>query len=129
MNPSDLLGEIPHDLLTQALDDNGDGTIDAAAWDAVQAAAEERLRAAFGGDVPLRHALTATHARKLFILVILYNRRGFTGEANPYTNAANRAEKRLEEIAAGEVEFSEDAVDPIFVGEPAKVAGLQGNMA
>ena len=53
MNQEDLLGEMPLDLLTQALDDDGDGLADAAAWASVCASAEERLRNAFGGDVPM----------------------------------------------------------------------------
>ena len=129
MNQADLLGEIPVAILTEALDDNGDGTADEAAWAAVVSAAEERLHSAFGGDVPPRHAAAATRARKLFALVILYNRRGFTGEANPYTTAANLAEKRLEALAAGEVTTDGGNTDPVFVGQPAKIAGVRGNLA
>ncbi len=129
MEIEDLTGEMPLDLITQALDDNGDGEADEGTWGKVQAAAEERLRSAFGGDVPARHALAAAHARKLFILVALYNRRGFTGEANPYTAEANRAEKRAQDLAAGDVSTDGGAAEPAFVGTPAKVAGLRGNMA
>lgn len=129
MEQAELLGEMPLALLTEALDDNRDGAADDAAWAAVQAAAEERIRSAFGGAAPARHALAAAHARKVFMLEILYNRRGFTGEANPHTAAANRVEKRLEALAAGEVTTDGGDAEPVFVGQPAKVAGLKGNLA
>ena len=129
MNQEDLLGEMPLDLLTQALDDDGDGLADAAAWASVCASAEERLRNAFGGDVPAKHAQAAAYARKLFLLVLLYNRRGHTAEANPYTSAANRAEDRLPRLASGEDSTDGGDVEPAFIGEPAKVSGTRGLMA
>jgi hypothetical protein len=128
MTMDELLGEMPKALLVQALDDDGDGIADAGAWEAVQAAAEERIRAAFGGDPPAKHATAVSHARKLFILVVLYDRRGFTGETNPYTAAANRAEKRLEDIASGDASLDAGGTEPAFVGRPAKVANTAGLM-
>jgi len=125
---AELLGDMPLALLTEALDDNRDGAADDAAWAAVQAAAEERIRSALGGAAPARHALAAAHARKVFMLEILYNRRGFTGEANPHTAAASRLEKRLEALAAGEVSLDGDT-EPAFIGQPARIAGLKGNLA
>lgn len=129
MTHADLLGEMPAELMLQALDDNGDGIADEAAWVAVHGAAEERLQGAFGGAVPARHAAAGRAALKLFCLVILYNRRGMTGEANPYTTAANRAETRLEKLSSGEASVDGGSADPVWVGQPAKVAGLRGNMA
>jgi len=128
MQMDELLGEMPRELLVQALDDNGDGLPDAAAWESVQAAADERIKAIFGGPPPPRHATATRHAQKLFMLVLLYNRRGHTGEDNPYTAAANRAERRLEEIAAGEVSLDGGSTEPAFVGRPAKVANTMGLM-
>lgn len=128
MNMDELLGEMPRELLIQALDDDGDGRADAAAWESVQAAAEERIRAVFGGDPPPRHATATAYARKLFILVILYNRRGHTADANPYTAAAKAAEKRLEDIAAGDVLLDGGTTEPAFIGRPAKVANTKGLM-
>ena len=129
MNKEDLLGDMPLELLNEALDDDGDGQPDASAWVAVCASAEDRLRTAFGGDVPARHAQAASFARKLFLLVILYNRRGHTAEANPYTSAANRAEERLYRIASGEDSVDGGTTEPSFIGEPAKIAGTSGLMA
>jgi hypothetical protein len=129
VNQAELLGDMPQALLTEALDDNRDGAADDDAWAAVQVAAEERIRSAFGGDAPAKHAIAAAHARKVFLLEILYNRRGFTGDANPHTAAANRVEKRLEALAAGEVSTDGGDAEPVFIGQPAKVAGLRGNMA
>lgn len=129
MNKEDLLGDMPLELLTQALDDDGDGVADESAWVAVSASAEERLRTAFGGDVPAKHAQAAAYARKLFLLVTLYNRRGLTAEANPYTTAANRAEERLYKLSSGEVSVDGGNTEPSFIGEPAKIAGTKGLMA
>lgn len=129
MTQEDLIGEMPRELLVQALDDDGDGLADEAAWTAVLASAEDRLRNAFGGDVPAKHAQAAAHARKLFLLVTLYNRRGHTAEANPYTSAANRAEDRLHRLASGEDSTDGGEAEPSFIGEPAKISGTKGLMA
>ncbi|MGI5868677.1 MAG: hypothetical protein ACOX9C_04425 [Kiritimatiellia bacterium] len=129
MRMEDLLGEMPLELLAQALDDDGDGLPDAAAWEAVRESAEERLRNCFGGDVPPRHAQAAAYARKLFTLVTLYNRRGHTAEANPYAAAANRAEERLRRLASGEDSTDGAEAVPAFIGEPAKISGTRGLLA
>jgi len=129
MRMDELLGEIPQQMLTEALDDDADGIADESAWAAVQASAEERIRTAFGGDVPATHIAAAAYARKLFILVVLYNRRGLTAEANPYTSAANRAEERLYKLASGEASTDGGSTEPTFIGEPAKIAGTSGLMA
>ena len=129
MDRNELIGQITEELLISALDDNGDGQADEAVWAAVVAAADKRLQAIFGGPTPPRHELAAGHARRLFVLTTLYNRRGFTGEANPYTAAADRAEKHLMGVAGGEVSTDAGSTEPVFVGQPTRAAGMGRLMA
>ncbi len=98
---TDLKGEIPLAMIVEALDDNGDGQADADAWADVLAGADERIADCFGGSVPERHAAAVPHARKMFCCEIIYRRRGFTGERNPFERQAGAAEKRLRALSAG----------------------------
>jgi hypothetical protein len=127
MDWRDLSGDMPPRLIEQALDDDGDGIADAAAWESVKAAVEIRLRGCFGGDIPARHTAVADGARRVFLLETLYTRRGFT-ENNPYTARAATEEKRLKALAAGEDSTEADS-GAAFIGSPAKVAGTKGLMA
>lgn len=127
MDWRDLSGEMPPALIEQALDDDGDGIADAAVWALVQADAEKRIRGCFGGAAPAIHADAAAEARRLFILEMLYTRRGIT-ERNPFAARAKEAERRLRALASGEESASGDS-GAAFIGEPAKVAGVGGLMA
>ena len=79
---SDLSGLIPDKYLTDALDDNGDGTT--AAWDAVAAAAS----AAVEGILSTRFATPfldpappiVTEATKIFAAEMIYRRRSVANE-------------------------------------------------
>ena len=129
MDRQELTGQITEELLVSALDDNGDGLPDEAVWEAVVDAADKRLEAIFGGPVPLKHQLAAGHARRLFVLTLLYNRRGITNEANPHAAAADRAEKHLAGVAGGDISTDGGSAEPAFVGQPARVAGMGRVMA
>jgi hypothetical protein len=128
MQYQDLSGEMPLANIIEALDDDGDGAADDSAWAAVQASAEERIAEAFGGSVPAEYASGVTHARKLFLLEILYRRRGFTGERNPFSSQASKAEDRLRKLATGE-ETPQGAGGGSAITEPAKINGITGLMA
>lgn len=128
LNYTDLSGEMPLQAITQALDDDGDGQADDLAWQKVLSSARMRIDEAFGGAVPPRYAGAAQYALRIFCCEILYRRRGFSGERNPYTSQANRAEDRLRKLATGE-ETPEGGGGGTMYGEPAKIAGTKGLMA
>ena len=126
----DLCAYLPPARIAEALDDDGDGLPDAAAWEAVRAGAEERLRAVFGpaGVPPAQDAL-AEHARKLFALSCLYARRGLGGDENPFADEARRAEDRLKALAQGDESTDGGSAAPVVIGEPARLSGTGGLMA
>jgi hypothetical protein len=128
MDYEDFSGEIPLQNIVEALDDDGDGQADAAAWLLVQASAEERVTDAFGGTVPERCAGAVPYARKVFILEILFNRRGLSEVKNPFAAKAEAAEKRLRDLASGDASSQGVGGGTVF-SEPAKVAGTTGLMA
>jgi hypothetical protein len=101
MTLQDLEGDMTLADITDALDDNKDGVADDSAWAMVQASAAERVENAFGGETPAAYAKSAAYAFKVFVLEILYRRRGFTDRANPFTSQANAAEKRLTNLSSG----------------------------
>lgn len=102
MNWLDLAGEIPEAELIKALDDNRDGEADEGVWAMVLTSAEARLEDCFGGKPPAKFSQTYGYAKRVFVLETLFTRRGFTGEANPYTRKATDAERRLRALADGE---------------------------
>lgn len=128
MNWEDLAGEMPLKSIVDALDDDGDGEADAAAWAAVQASAEERISDAFAGSVPARYASACGYARKVFVLEILFRRRGFADGKNPYSSQASKAEDRLRKLATGEETPEGEGGGEVF-STPAKVAATEGLMA
>jgi len=102
MEYAELKGEIPLAQIIEALDDNGDGEADAEAWAAVLASADARISDCFGGSLPDRHAAAAAYAQKIFACEIIYRRRGFSGERNPFSGQAAKAEERLRRLSTGE---------------------------
>lgn len=120
---------LPPQRLIEALDDDGDGEVDASAWQAVRVAAEDRLQTAFGGPVPPEYVRVAEHARKMFELETLYLRRGIAGSDNPFASAAQDAEERLRALASGDESADGSTAAPVIIGAPAGIAGLGGLMA
>lgn len=126
----ELAGFMPLSRIVEALDDDGDGLADDAAWASVLQAAEDRLATIFGaGGVPAAAGALAEYARKLFALELLYNRRGLAGEDNPYAAEAQRAEARLRALVSGEENTDGASTEPVIIGEPAKIAGTGGLIA
>lgn len=125
----DLEALIPADFLTQALDDDGDGQVDA--WEVVRTGACREVDAILGVRyaVPFAAPLPAVvvHAAVTFAAEACYVRRGVTGEKNPFTKAADASRKQLREIAAGAL-----PLDPTIprarpsasiITEPSRTAG------
>lgn len=125
----DLLGYLPEKRLVEALDDDGDGLVDEAAWQSVMASSEERVRVTLGAELPAVHHSLGVYARKIFALSLLYTRRGITGSDNPFETIASEVEERLRSIAAGDESTDAATTEPVIIGEPAKIAGTAGLLA
>jgi hypothetical protein len=125
MEYTDLAGLIPSANIVQALDDDGDGVADTAAWTSVQAIAADRIADCFGGPAPARHATAAAWALKVFLCEILYGRRGLSEGRNPFTTQAAAAETRLRKLATGQ-ETPEGVGGGEIYTTPAKIAGISG---
>ncbi len=99
---TELIGMLPEARIVQALDDDADGAADAPAWASVLAAANDRLRDALGGEPAQAHLLAAAYALKVFAAELLYHRRGFSEDRNPWSAIARDCVKRLRALATGE---------------------------
>lgn len=133
---SDLHALVPPAFVVEALDDDRDGLADAGVWAAVEAEAAGQVDSRLGGRyaVPFGAPLPAivTEAAKLFAAEALYQRRGQSGENNPFTGRANAMRKRLEAIGAGEAPLTPEAGrkrPPVSViTAPAKTLPAHGGM-
>jgi phage gp36-like protein len=117
---SDLEALIPPTFLTQALDDDADGEIDA--FTAVQAQAcrmvDEILESRF--SVPFNPVPNKIKgAAVLFACWLCYARRGTPEKDNPFDRSKSGMEKKLEKIEAGDLGLS---VAPT-AQQPAEEAG------
>ena len=112
---SDLAGSIPSEFLTQALDDNRDGTIDEPVFDGIVADVGNQI----DGYIGLRYAIplvpnltlypntygyppVLTNAARVFTLEQLYKRRGVTDEKNPWAAQAGQTRTLLKAISLGQ---------------------------
>jgi phage gp36-like protein len=110
----DSLGSIvPPAFIIQALDDDADGLADDGLWDSIAAEAAEAVDAFLAGRyaVPFSDPAPAVvaQAAKVFAAEMLYTRRGFTGQQNPFTVRADSARARLEKIGSGELPLDASA--------------------
>lgn len=100
----DIEANLPPSFLVQALDDDGDGIEDAGAWAKVSAAVDADIDGYLSRRYPLPLPTIPRILRAFatsLALEKLYNRRGMTGDKNPYTTAANTARDHLAAIANG----------------------------
>jgi phage gp36-like protein len=126
---ADLAAVIPADFLTQALDDNRDGTPES--WPVVQAAACRAVDAALGVRfaVPFSHPAPAIvrEASFLFAAETCYLRRGVSGKENPFAERAADTRKTLAQIAAGELpldpHIGREKPSVSLITEPSRTAG------
>jgi len=130
---TDLQAVLPLQFLTQALDDDNDGVIDA--WEAVQAAAERSVNAVLGVRFSVPFIATDTNpippivceAAFLFAAEACYTRRGVEFDQNPFGKSASTMRATLRQIAAGEmplaptIERQKPSVS--IITEPARTAG------
>lgn len=127
----DLAALIPGDFLTQALDDDGDGVVDA--WSVVQAGSCREVDAILGMrypvPIPAPYPAVVVHAAVTIAAEACYLRRGTAEEKNPFSKLAGLVRQQLRDIAAGSL-----PLDPAIgrarpsasiITEPSRTAGEQ----
>ena len=124
----DLTGDMPEQILIQALDDDRDGFADEKVFRAALASANARAEAIFGGAVPAQYATAADYAVRVFLLDILYRRHGDADEKNPWAKQAEAQEARLRALASG-TEAIDGTSDGVVISKPAKVYDATGVMS
>lgn len=101
---SDLEAVIPAEFLTQALDDNSDGVIDA--WESVQKAAcravDAKLGVRFTVPFPEPYPAIVSEAAFLFAAEACFNRRGIYSDENPFARQAGDMRRELASIGDGD---------------------------
>lgn len=122
--------KLPQDFVIEALDDDGDGIIDDAVWEAVAGDAADQVDARLGQRYTVPFSLedlpaTAKTASLIFVCETLFQRRGHgTEEDNPFLIQARNARMELGKIGAGEKPLTATAKRPTpsvaFFKEPAR---------
>jgi phage gp36-like protein len=112
----------PSKQIQNALDDAGDGDVDAL-LDALIAAAENKVHAALGPDYPspLPDPVPAvvTHCASVFAVYELWARNGFKSDDNPRSSDAKDALDMLTPYANGEKKlYADDPDDDNLITEP-----------
>jgi len=132
-----VYAKLPSNFVLEALDDDRDGELDSSVWDAVaEGAAREvdgllamRYPTPFAGDLPA----VVVNASLYFVLETLYERRGHTGENNPYQKRADDERKNLRDIGAGKLPLTPSTVKKTpsvsAVTEPARTSSASGNLS
>ena len=124
----DLVGDMPERMIVEALDDDGDGFADAAAFNAALASANARAEAIFGGEVPERYARTADYAVRVFLLDLIHRRHGDADDKNPWASIAVEQAQRLQALASG-TESIDATSDGAVIAKPAKIYNTLGVMS
>src|SRR5438876_694309 len=95
---------LPADIMAQLLDDTGSGVADLAKWAQVVAAVAREI----DGSLEQKYALplavvpnSVGNAAFALAAELLYQGRGFYGDANPWTARAREVRKFLQSVAAG----------------------------
>jgi len=112
---ADLNGQIPARFLTQALDDDGDGVIDA--WEQVQTIVGEDVDSLLEGRFPVPLTMNPIPriirmAARAFACELCYRRRGTADSDNPWKSRADALRKTLQMITAGDVQLSVSPAPP-----------------
>ena len=133
LTESDLTAKIPPQTLLEALDDNGDGVADDDLLDSIIASAAGEI----DGQLSGRHAVPFTgdiaprvkHACLIFVLEMLYERRGWTSEngRNPWSGKARDLRSQIKDVAMGTRPLfpasDKGAKNTSYIGEDSKIAG------
>lgn len=126
LTQDDMLGVIPADLLTTALDDSSYGAESSGVWDSIVVAAGRRIDGILGVRYPVPFTAPIPAVVKQAAIVytahLLYLRRQHA--ENPWSKEAERVTEQLEKIAAGEADLQandstrEGNATPTVITEP-----------
>lgn len=136
---TDLYALIPEAIVVSALDDDGDGQVDASVWAAVAAQVDREINSRLAPlyDVPLASPVpeAITEIARILAAEMCYLRRGYTADAqNPLAASARTARARLARLGKGEESFPSDGPvattygGPAVVSEPSRLADTGGRM-
>ncbi len=101
---NDLTAFVARDVVVNALDDDGDGIEDADVFDSVKATCKSFITDIFGlNDIPEEFQQTVRSTYLLAIASMLFNRRGHSGQNNPYETQYERSIDRLRGLVDGSV--------------------------
>jgi phage gp36-like protein len=123
----DMLGVVPADLLTVAVDDSQYGVETEGIWDVIAAAAARRINGILASRYPVPFSAplppVVADAAVVFAAEALYMRRQI--KDNPWTTKADKMEARLQSIADGDADLSatetgSGSASPSAITEPAR---------
>jgi phage gp36-like protein len=100
-----LKAYVQNDMLTQALDDTGDGASDSGLFDTILEAVQAEIDGSLGGvyTVPFTTVPPfVKHASLILCANALWLRRGANRETNPFHEAAAESRRRLQALARRE---------------------------
>lgn len=128
--------EIPGDFIVQALDDDGDGDINAifgvvqeAVADKIHAFLSQRFEVPFSDPIP---PIVKASAR-VFTGDMLYRRRGFKGDENPFEEDEAKFCKVLAEIGNGDRPLlagkQQTSPSVVTITEPARTTSRQNHLS
>lgn len=129
--------KLPAQFVREALDDDLDGFADEAVWTAVSEGAAREVDGFLGMKytVPFTAPLPAIIVTAALYLVMetLYDRRGLTGEKNPYFERAEAERKKLRAIGNGEMPLTPNIVKQnrtvAAVTERARTSSASGSLS
>lgn len=131
-------GKLPLDFIIEALDDDGDGEIDVAAWQMVSGNAaieiDGYLAMKYLTPFPEPFPSIVQSASLIFVMESLHDRRGKNGEdGNPYAKRATEWRNMLAMIGNGEKPLTplhEKATPSVrVVTEPARTSSASGHLS
>lgn len=127
--------KLPPQFLTQALDDDGDGSADSGLLDQIISVCSEEIDGILGQrfDVPFTTVPSIVASAALTLcLYTLYVRRGLSGDQNPFEKPWMAMEEKLQKIARGDLplEYStpEGTAPAKIITEDAKTHRTDGGM-
>jgi phage gp36-like protein len=102
---SAIKGALPDEITAQLLDDDSSGAPDSTSWAAVVAAVRNEVDGKIGQRfaLPLPDPVPPSVLNAAFVLAaeLIYQRRGFFGDSNPYAKRAADVRTWLDAIATG----------------------------
>jgi len=127
---ADMVAVVPADILTVAIDDENLGIESDGVWDIIEAAAARRVDGILAARYPVPFSSPypdlVKDAAIVFAATMLYLRKGYAKDANPWTAEAEAMQQRLQKVADGDIDLIATGSDisadggGSIISEPAK---------